>query len=160
MASPSLEQVVDPFRFLCGHWQGRGAGRWDPGEGFEYREDLRLELIPDRALIRIALSTFEVSSGALSHSEQGYLRLFPEGEAELVLAIPAGYTEVHQGQVEGQSLQFKLLHLGLAPRARPLSATRRSLELRGGRLRHQIDIAVGAGEPVAHVASTLDRVGE
>jgi hypothetical protein len=158
MSKAPLEEILQPFRFLLGHWEGRGVGLWDPGSRFEYREDLQLELIPDRALIRLSQRTVEVPSGSLSHSEVGFLRLFEEGAAELVVAIPAGYTEIHRGRLTGQSLHLELVHLGVAPRARPLSATGRSLEVRGRHLHHRIDIAVGKGLPVAHVASTLERL--
>lgn len=159
MPASSLEEILQPFRFLVGHWQGRGVGLWDPDSSFEFQEDLKLELIPGRAIIRLTQRTVEVPSGSLSHSELGFLRLFEGGEAELVVAIPAGYTEVHEGRLEGQELQLRLVTLGVAPRARPLSRTGRSLALRAGQLHHHIDIAVGEGAPVAHVASSLNRVG-
>ncbi len=158
MPKAGLEGILQPFLFLMGHWQGRGVGLWDPGSRFEYREDLQLEPIPDRALIRFTQRTVEVPSGSLSHSELGFLRLFEDGEAELVVAIPAGYTEIHRGRLAGQSLHLELIQLGVAPRARPLSRTRRSLEVRGSHLHHRIDIAVGEGAPVAHVASSLERL--
>lgn len=158
MTAASTEEIVRPFSFLVGHWSGRGVGLWDPGSRFEYREDLTLEQIPERALIRLIQRTVEVPSGALSHSELGFLRLFEDGEAELVVAIPAGYTEVHRGRLRDHALELELVHLGVAPRARPLSKTRRSLIWRQGHLHDRVDIAVGGGVPVAHVAATLERV--
>ena len=60
---------------------------WNPKSPFRYREELLLEAVPDRALVHLQQRTVEAVTGTLSHSEQGFLRLFPAGEAELVARV-------------------------------------------------------------------------
>lgn len=73
MSSCSLEPIVQPLRFLYRHWHGPGVGLWDSGSRLEYREDLHLEGILDRALIRRVQRTVEMLSGevALANSAAG-----------------------------------------------------------------------------------------
>jgi len=158
VSAPTASSLLDPFRFLLGSWSGKGVGVWRPDSPFRYREELLLEVVPDRDLIHLQQRTFDAETGPLRHSEQGFLRLFPAGEAELVVAVPAGYTEIHQGRVEGTILRLELVTLAVSPRARPLDRTQRRLEFRAGQLHHAVGIAVGSGEVVAHVASSLERI--
>lgn len=158
MGPPDPEQLLEPFRFLIGTWSGLGTGLWDPAHPFSYREVLVLEPVPDRALIHLSQRTVAADTGFLSHSEQGYLRLFPGGAIELLVAVPAGYLELHHGRLEGHRLTFELLSLTVSPTARPLGRTLRSLELLQERLHHIIQIGVGETVPQPHVSSVLERV--
>jgi hypothetical protein len=157
VSSSSLTEILAPFEFLMGGWSGRGHGLWERDPPFGYREELSFASVPNRALLRFSQISWDQATGALSHSEAGFIRVFAGGEVELVVAIPAGYTEVHTGSLTGQLLQFNLVSLGVAPRALPLAKTRRTLELKDGRLHHTIEIAVDRPDPVPHVASILDR---
>lgn len=158
MPDDAISTLLDPFRFLLGLWSGSGVGMWNPESPFRYREELLLEAVPERALVHLQQRTVEAVTGTLSHSEQGFLRLFPSGEAELVVAVPAGYTEIHQGRVEGALLRLDLISIAASPRSRPLERTERRLELRAGQLHHTVGIAVRGGPVVAHVTSALNRV--
>jgi hypothetical protein len=157
VSTPSLTAILAPFSFLVGSWSGPGQGLWARDPQFLYREKLSFTPVPNRALIRFSQISWDQQTGDLSHSEEGFIRVFAEGEVELVVAIPAGYTEVHRGRLLEQRLQLEMVHLGVAPRALPLVRTRRTLELADGRLHHTIEIAVGQPEPVPHVASVLSR---
>ena len=159
MASNRISELVEPFSFLIGEWEGEGVGLWDASPRFRYRESLDISAVPERALLRLRQRTVVAETGALSHVEEAFLRLFADAEVELVVAIPAGYTEIHGGRLVGQRLELRQLALGVAPRALPLRLVERRLELADGRLLHQVAIAVGAGSPAPHVASILSRSG-
>ncbi|MHB8395079.1 MAG: heme-binding beta-barrel domain-containing protein [Candidatus Dormibacteria bacterium] len=131
VSAPTASLLLDPFRFLLGSWSGKGVGVWRPDSPFRYREELLLEVVPDRDLIHLQQRTFDAETDSLRHSEQGYLRLFPAGEAELVVAVPAGYTEIYQGRVEGTILRLELVTLAVSPRPRPLDRTQRRLIVSG-----------------------------
>lgn len=157
VAAADLEAVLAPFAPWLGVWEGEGVGRWsDPP--FRYWERLSLQAVPSRALLAWDQRTEVRDSGELSHAERGYLRLLPDSRVELVLAIPAGYTEIQVGGLEGGRLELRPGPLGVTPSARRLDQVRRRLELVGPELIHEVAIAVGEGPAAAHVSSRLRRV--
>ncbi|MHB8313694.1 MAG: heme-binding beta-barrel domain-containing protein [Candidatus Dormibacteria bacterium] len=153
----TIAELVEPFAFLLGDWDGEGVGLWEAEPRFRYRERLSIRAVPERALLRLSQCTVVAGSGALSHVEESFLRLFPEALVELVVAIPAGYTEIHAGRLVGPRLELSQLALGVAPRARPVNLVERRLEMVDGSLHHQVAIAVGPGPAAPHVASILTR---
>ena len=156
--TPDVEALVAPFRSWLGAWEGEGAGRWsDPP--FRYREQLVLQAVPDRAVLTWDQRTEVLGTGELSHSERGYLRLLQGGEVELVLAIPAGYTEIQVGLLQGDRLELSPGPLGVTPAARRLDRVGRRLQMEGSTLVHEILIAVGEGGLAPHVLSRLRRQG-
>jgi len=157
MVPKPIAELVEPFSFLLGEWDGEGVGMWDSEPRFRYRERLSVRAVPERALLQISQRTVVAGSGNLSHVEEGFLRLFPEGVVELVVAIPAGYTEIHSGRLVGARLELSQLALGVAPRALPVNLVERRLELVDGSIHHQVAIAVGPGPAAPHVASILTR---
>ncbi|MHB1526302.1 MAG: heme-binding beta-barrel domain-containing protein [Candidatus Dormibacteria bacterium] len=157
MAANRTSELVEPFSFLFGEWEGDGVGLWDASPRFRYRETLEVSAVPERALLRLRQRTVVAESGALSHVEEAFLRLFADAEVELVVAVPAGYTEIHGGRLVGHRLELRQLALGVAPRALPLNLVERRLELVDGKLHHQVAIAVGPGPATPHVASILSR---
>jgi hypothetical protein len=153
-----VQALLAPFRAWLGAWEGEGSGRWsDPP--FRYRERLVLQAVPDRAVVGWEQRTEVLSTGELSHSESGYLRLLEGGEVELVLAIPAGYTEIQVGRLRGDRLDLSPGALGATPTARRLDRVGRRLQLEGSELVHEILIAVGDGGLAPHVLSRLRRHG-
>lgn len=156
MPSSDTQALVAPFRSWLGAWEGEGVGRWsDPP--FRYHERLVLQAVPDRAVLTWDQRTEVLDTGELSHTERGYLRLLPGGAVELVLAIPAGYTEIQVGQLRGEHLDLSPGDLGVTPAARRLDRVGRRLRLAGSVLVHEILIAVGDGDPAPHAISRLQR---
>ncbi len=156
VATSDVQALLEPFRAWLGAWEGEGAGRWsDPP--FRYRERLVLQAVPGRAVVTWDQRTEVLGTGDLSHSERGYLRLLQGGEVELVLAIPAGYTEIQVGRLQGERLDLSPGDLGVTPVARRLDRVGRRLQLEGSVLVHEILIAVGDGDPAPHVVSRLRR---
>ncbi len=157
MAQALIDQLLLPLEPMIGTWEGEGRGLWS-NPPFRYRETFTLAPVPDRALLTWDQRTVAVETGSLSHSERGYLRLLPGREVELVLAIPAGYTELHRGRVAHGSLELRLVQLGVSPSARRLDRVERRLGRRGGELWHEVAISVGEGSAAPHVSSRLHRV--
>ena len=151
-----VQALLAPFLAWLGVWEGEGTGRWSEPP-FRYRERLALQAVPGRAVISWDQRTEVLGTGELSHSERGYLRLLPGGEVELVLAIPAGYTEIQVGRLEGGRLDLSPRVLGVTPAARRLDRVGRRLQLEGAELMHEVLIAVGEVDPAPHVLSRLRR---
>ncbi|MGH7610953.1 MAG: FABP family protein [Candidatus Dormibacteria bacterium] len=159
MATPAgPDLLVEPLRPLLGDWEGTGQGLWAAEPPFRYRERLSLAQVPKRALVRWSQVTRTEPQGELSHSEEGFLRVLPEGRLELVLAIPAGYVEIHTGTWEGGKLELGLRALAATPSSKALSAVHRQLWLEAGQLHHVVRIAVDSATPVPHVEAVLQRV--
>ncbi len=150
--------VPDPLSLMrpfLGTWRGEGRGLWFADPQFRYRERLSLESVPDRSLIRLEQTTWDLATGALSHMELGFLRVQPSGRLELVVCAPAGYVEIHTGSVVDGVITLVMHDLGATPTAKPLRKVARRLELGEGRLRSLLSIAV-ADEPLApHTESVL-----
>ncbi|MGH7667685.1 MAG: FABP family protein [Candidatus Dormibacteria bacterium] len=151
-------ELVAPFIPWLGRWEGEGRGLWVADPPFRYREELAIAAVPERALLHLTERTSSLASGELSHSETGFLRLLPEHLVELVLAIPAGYVEVHTGELRDGVLEFVPYRIAASPGARPLRLVRRRLELKGNSLRSVIEIAVDEGPTRPHSESRLQRL--
>jgi hypothetical protein len=157
---PSTTGVADllrGFQGWLGVWEGEGRGLWVADPPFRFRESLAIEAVPERALLRLTQRTTVGDSTELSHSEVGYLRLLPELQVELVVAIPAGYVEVHTGRLDGGVLQLSPQTLAATPSARPVRLVRRRMELADGTLHNSVGIAVNQEEVAPHVESLLHR---
>ncbi len=155
--APTVSELLAPFNDWLGCWEGEGRGLWLSETPFLYRETLTIEGVPDRALLRLVQRTWDLGSGQLSHSEAGFLRLLPERQVELVLAIPAGYVELHAGRLAEGILNLEQHSLSASPTARPLRLVHRRLALNLDSLRTSVGIAVGPEAVAPHVEANLHR---
>jgi len=158
-STADVSDLMAPFQGWLGHWEGEGRGLWEGVPRFRYHESLAVEAVPERALIRLTQNTTVADSTELSHSEVGYLRLLPELQLELVVAVPSGYVEIHTGRLEGGVLVLNLQTLGATPSARSLRVVRRRMELADATLHNTVGIAVHDEEVAPHVESWLRRRG-
>jgi hypothetical protein len=155
---PPVSDLLAPFSEWLGRWEGEGRGLWAAAAPFRYRETLTIEAVPNRALLRLAERTVVLESGELSHSEVGFLRLLPDRAVELVVAVPAGYVEVHTGRLNQGVLALVPHTISVSPTARSLRLVQRTLELDHDVLRSDVGIAVGNAEVSPHVQAWLHRV--
>ena len=155
--SSTVSDLVAPFEGWLGRWEGDGRGLWDGVPPFRYRERLVVEALPGRALLRLTQRTTVGDSTELSHSEVGYLRLLPDQQLELLVAVPSGYVEIHTGRLREGVIELSLQTLGVTPSARPLRVVRRRMELADGTLHNSVGIAVHDEEVAPHVESWLRR---
>jgi hypothetical protein len=155
--SSTVSDLVAPFEGWLGRWEGEGRGLWHGVPPFRYRESLVVEALPGRALLRLTQRTTVGDSTELSHSEVGYLRLLPELQLELLVAVPSGYVEIHTGRLQERVVELSPQTLGVTPSARPLRVVRRRMELADGTLHNSVAIAVHDEEVAPHVESWLRR---
>jgi THAP4-like, heme-binding beta-barrel domain len=155
--SSTVSDLVAPFEGWLGRWEGEGRGLWYGVPPFRYRESLVVEALPGRALLRLTQRTTVGDSTELSHSEVGYLRLLPELQLELLVAVPSGYVEIHTGRLQERVVELSPQTLGVTPSARPLRVVRRRMELADGTLHNSVAIAVHDEEVAPHVESWLRR---
>ncbi|HEY6537480.1 MAG TPA: FABP family protein [Candidatus Dormibacteraeota bacterium] len=155
-----IAELQAPFAAWLGRWEGEGRGLWASDPPFRYRETLAIEAVAGRPLLRLSQRTTDLGTGELSHSEVGFLRLLQEQKVELVVAVPAGYVEIHTGRLQGPVLALEPELVAASPAARPLRLVQRRMELAEGVLRSSLGIAVGSGPVQAHVAADLYPVTE
>lgn len=118
---------------LPGVWQGDGDGHYPTIESFGYREELTFTRLGDKPVLRYAQRTWDATDGRALHSECGYVRV--DGDrAELVIAQPTGFTEVHHGTLADGVLAWGLTSLGVTASALDVQTLRRRWELTAGRL--------------------------
>jgi hypothetical protein len=156
--SLAILEILAPFSEWLGSWEGEGHGHWEAEQPFRYRERLAIEAVPTRAILRVTQRTTVFASGDLSHTEMGFLRLFPDQSVELVVADPTGYSEIHTGRLQGGVLDLVPHSLSRSPTSRPLHRIQRRLQLDHDSLHTTVAIAVGEETVAPHVESWLHRV--
>ena len=92
----NLHELVAPYDFLIGTWQGQGRGHYPTIEDFEYTETVTFSAVPGKPFLRYEQQTANPAGGPM-HSEVGYFRPRESGHIEFVLAQPMGQTELLEG---------------------------------------------------------------
>ena len=91
-----MHEVVKPFEFLVGTWQGQGHGFYPTIEDFSYSESVTFTAIPGKPFLRYEQKTLS-PQGVPMHTELGFFRPQPGGHVEFVIAQPTGQTELLEG---------------------------------------------------------------
>jgi hypothetical protein len=147
---------LEALSFLLGVWEGEGRGLWSADPAFVYLE--RTEITAPGPYLAYRQQTTTADGARRLHAEVGYLRPGPDGTVELVLVQPTGLAEVHTGTVGPGRLELRSLSVVAAPRALPVTAVTRTVEVDGDRLRYRVRIAM-RDEPLAdHLEAVLRRV--
>jgi hypothetical protein len=149
---PSLEAVAR----LVGKWEGTGYGDYPTIEPFEYREKIGFQAASGKPFLVYRQHTEDLE-GAPLHSETGYLRM-PAAGPELVIAQPTGLAEVHQGELVGQTLEFRSTGMLATPTAKPVSEVVRRITVDGDTLSYTLDMAYLEVPLTLHLEATLMRV--
>ena len=92
----SLHELVEPYEFLIGTWQGQGRGHYPTIESFQYTETITFSAVPGKPFLRYEQKTTN-PDGAPMHTEVGYFRPRESGHIEFVLAQPTGQSELLEG---------------------------------------------------------------
>ena len=92
----SLHELVEPYEFLIGTWQGQGRGHYPTIEDFEYTETITFAAVPGKPFLRYEQKTAN-PDGSPMHTEVGYFRPRESGHIEFVLAQPMGQSELLEG---------------------------------------------------------------
>ncbi|MEV0945477.1 FABP family protein [Rhodococcus sp. NPDC049939] len=134
---PEVPAALVPF---VGRWRGAGEGAYPTIDDFAYTEEI--ELTPTgKPFLEYRSRTWELESRRPLHTESGYLRLVAENEAELLIAQPTGFTEIHRGQIRDRTIELTMLALSASPDAKPVYSVRRQLSVRGGDLTYDLWMA-------------------
>ena len=154
---PALHPDCAPLAGLLGRWEGEGRGLWAADPPFRYREEVVIDHV-GKPFLRYAQRTWALDDGRPMHSELGYLRPARNGGVELLVVQPTGIAEVHAGTLDGGVLELELVHLGVAPSAKPVTGVSRRIWLDDGpSLRYLLRLGMN-GEPRAdHLEATLGR---
>lgn len=91
-----MHELVAPYEFLIGTWEGHGSGHYPTIEGFNYSETLTFIVTPGKPFIRYEQKTAS-PAGDPMHTEVGYFRPREGGHVEFVIAQPTGQTELLEG---------------------------------------------------------------
>jgi len=153
----TLPPEVEPLAWLLGTWRGEGRGGYPSIDDFTYVEETTFTC-PGKPFVAYRQATHD-PDGAPLHSESGYLRPRPGGVVEAVVAEPIGLTEVYEGTLVGERLEFVSTQIARTPSAKDIRAVRRSLRLEGDALHVRVDMEA-VGHPMGfHLAAELHRVG-
>lgn len=153
---PPLHDAIAHLSFLVGHWAGQGSGHYPTIEDFDYREQVWFEHV-GKPFIAYRQGTKHASTGLPLHAESGYLRPVGTTGLELVLVQPSGIVEVHEGEVDGTSLQLRSTNVLTTATAKDVAAVERSIRVDDDRLTYDLSMAAVGLELQHHLAATLTR---
>lgn len=149
---------------LIGTWRGEGHAAFPTIASFEYREELRFELDPQRPLIHYEQRARHRETGSgpwmPSHWESGFLRPTEAGGVEMTNAQDGGRLEILRFTVEvlagGVRLAGEATQLINDPR---LVRTRREIEVRGDELCYTVSMqTTRVAQPEVHLRARLSRL--
>ncbi|WP_084721764.1 FABP family protein [Rhodococcus marinonascens] len=153
LPQPTVPAALSPF---VGRWFGEGEGAYPTIDDFAYTEEI--EFAPTaKPFLEYRSRTWEIGSGRPLHTESGYLRLVTENEAELLVAQPTGFTEIHRGQIRDRTIELTMLALSASPDAKPVFSVRRQLSVRGGDLTYDLWMAHDLTPLTHHLHGHLRR---
>ena len=154
--TPPLHADIEHLAWLIGSWAGGGAGRYPTIESFDYTEQVEFGHV-GKPFLSYVQRTKHAETGLPLHAESGYLRPVGTDRAELVIAQPSGIAEVHEGTIDGQTLNFRSVSVVTTATAKDVTEVHRSLRVDGDTLTYTVDMAAVGLELQHHLAATLHR---
>ena len=160
LASPvAVHPDAIALRFLLGTWVGEGQGHYPTIDPFAYREEIRFWHV-GKPFLAYSQRTWALNDGRPLHAEAGYWRPKGDRALEVVLALPTGHVEMHQGTIEGTALSLTSLLVGSTPTAKVVTDVSRRLAVDGAEMRYVVAMAA-VGEPLQeHLTAELHRAPE
>lgn len=92
----TMHDLIAPYEFLLGSWQGHGHGHYPTIDDFHYRETITFTVTEGKPFLKYEQKTTN-HDGAPMHTEVGYLRPQEGGHIEFVVVQPTGQTELLEG---------------------------------------------------------------
>lgn len=92
----TMHDLIAPYEFLLGSWQGHGHGHYPTIDDFHYRETITFTVTEGKPFMKYEQKTTN-HDGAPMHTEVGYLRPQEGGHIEFVVVQPTGQTELLEG---------------------------------------------------------------
>lgn len=146
------------FAELIGTWSGHGHGDYPTIEPFDYLETIELVAPPGKPFLAYTQRTRHAAGGHALHSEAGFLRPTPDdGRAELVIAQPTGIAETYEGSWVDGVLDLRAGTVARTSTAKPVTAVRRRIEVRGDTLVYDLWMAHADTPETHHLRAELER---
>jgi len=159
-----MHELVAPYEFLIGNWEGHGSGHYPTIEGFNYTERLTFSAVPGKPFLRYEQHTANLEGNPM-HTEVGYFRPREGGHIEFVLAQPTGQTELLEGTATVNDDESLTIVLGYSEVRNTTSAkwvenTMRHYVFTPARtaVHHELHMAAGGEEMQEHLVSDLQKV--
>lgn len=164
MGRMTLHELVAPYEFLIGTWEGHGRGRYDTIEDFQYSETVTFTAVPGKPFLRYEQQTANPDHGPM-HTEVGYFRPQASGHVEFVLAQPMGQTELLEGTATDNDDGSLTIVLGYSEvrntsTAKWVENTMRHYVFNPARTAfyHEFDMAAVGEEMQQHLGAELHKV--
>ena len=166
-AEKSIAVTMSKLAMLLGVWRGEGSGGFPTIESFDYTEETSFHSNGREPLVHFEQKTWVKSAtetnGDPLHWESGFIRVIEDGSVEMSNAQNGGRVEVLKGQIDQQAslnggflLALESVLFGNDPR---LVQTRRTYELRDGKLSYFVEMATGrTPELQRHLQAVLEKV--
>jgi len=159
----TMHELVAPYEFLIGKWEGHGSGHYPTIEGFNYTETLTFSAVPGKPFLRYEQHTANLEGNPM-HTEVGYFRPRESGHIEFVLAQPTGQTELLEGTATANDDGSLTIVLGYSEVRNTTSAkwvenTMRHYVFTPDRtaVHHELHMAAGGEEMQEHLVSDLQK---
>lgn len=153
-----LHRDLQQLAFLVGTWTGTGRGDYPTIEPFQYAETISFSHI-GKPFLRYDQRTHRLDgpdAGTPLHAEAGFLRATAD-TVELVIAQPTGIVEIHEGVVDGSSLQLECRFVRGTASAVEVSAVERILSVDGDDLTYELWMTAVGQPHQFHLAAELTR---
>jgi hypothetical protein len=158
---PAVHPSLGPLSRLVGTWVGEGEGAYPTIDPFTYREEV-VFAHDGRPVLSYRQRTWRTDADVPMHVESGFLRVQPDGRAELIVAQPTGFAELATLLVEEDGdvliLDGGRSALQRSPSAKAVEDVRRRLRIVGDELRYDLWMTYAGHEDVHHLRALLRRV--
>jgi THAP4-like, heme-binding beta-barrel domain len=156
MDNPALHPDCAALAFLLGRWEGTGRGLWTAETPFRYREEVVIDHA-GKPFLRYAQRTWAEDDSRPMHSEVGYFRPVGGSRVELLLVQPTGVAEIHEGRIQGWTLELEAVLVAVTPTAKRVTDVNRHIWVEHDVLNYRLLLGMN-GEPLSdHLAGTLRR---
>ena len=159
-----MHELVEPYKFMIGTWQGLGRGHYPTIENFEYTETVTFTAPPGKPFLRYEQHTTNPAGGPM-HTEVGYFRPREAGHIEFVIAQPMGQTELLEGTATNNDDGSMTIVLGYSEirnttTAKWVENTMRHYVFSADRteLHHEFDMAAVGEDMQEHLVSDLRKI--
>jgi len=151
-----LHDDIAHLAWLLGEWTGGGAGEYPTIDSFEYKEHVEFRHV-GKPFLAYSQRTKHSETGLPLHAEAGYIRPVGLAKAELVIVQPSGIVEMHEGEIDGQTIALRSSSVITTPTAKEVTEVHRSLTVDGDTMSYTVDMAA-VGLPLQHhLAAKLQR---
>ena len=149
-----LHPACEPLAFLLGTWSGRGAGDYPTIDAFVYDEEVTYGHV-GKPFLSYAQKTQDAETELPLHRETGFLRPTGDDAVELVLVQPSGVVEMHEGRIDGTTLELRTTQVVTTATAKQVESVARRVVVDGEVMTYDLDMAAVGEANQWHLSATL-----